>query len=278
GILGKSPQQSILSVLRVACAEALRQPDLGERLQRIKQKFYVRDFDGIFLEPANLPAYTAQYVPRRALCYYELFCRPELQAILRARPTVYCLGAGAGSELLGITAASCHALAAPGGSGPLTIHSQDYADWSATLQALEGAVRYKWGLAADAVSYAFSMGNLLDMSAEMTRSIARAQLVTAMFVFNELLTDKRSAIKFVRTLVDSTRPGAYFLLVDSAGSFSSISVAGTEYMSYMFFDSLGRFFEPVLSEDATWFRHARGLCYPLPVENMRYFIRLYRRI
>ncbi|KAJ2701473.1 hypothetical protein H4R19_005411, partial [Coemansia spiralis] len=92
-ILGKNPQQSILSVLRIACAEVFQQPDLGDRLQRIKQKFYVRDFDGIFLDPANLPAYTAQYAPRRALCYYELFCRPELQAILRARPTVYCLGA-----------------------------------------------------------------------------------------------------------------------------------------------------------------------------------------
>ncbi|KAJ1730235.1 hypothetical protein LPJ61_003125 [Coemansia biformis] len=276
--LGKSPQQSILNVLRIACAEALRQPDFGDRLQGIKQRFYVRDFDGIFLEPANLPVYTAQYVPRRALCYYDLFCRPELQAILRARPTVYCLGAGAGSELLGITAASCHALETGGGSGrPLTIHSQDYADWSAILQSLESAVRYKWSITEDLVSYAFSVGNLLEMEAEMEAHIGGAQLVTAMFVFNELFADKGNAIKFVKTLVAHMRPGSHFLLVDSAGSFSSVSVAGKEYMSYMFFDSLRQFFEPVISEDSSWFRHARALNYPLPVENMRYFVRLYRR-
>ncbi|KAJ2780406.1 hypothetical protein H4R18_003487 [Coemansia javaensis] len=276
--LGRNPQQSILSVLRIACSDALQRPDFADRLQAMKQKFYVRDFDGIFRDPANLPVYTAQYVPRRALCYYSLFCRPELQEILRARPTIYCLGAGSGSELLGITAAACHALSGgDDGLPPLTIHSQDYADWGAILQALEDAARYKWGLGADLVAYAFSTGDLLDISPAMEAHIAGAQLVTAMFVFNELFADKAKAIKFVQAMVAHIRPGAHFLLVDSAGSFSSIKVGGTAYMSYMFFDSLRQHFDPVVAEDSTWFRHAAGLDYPLPIENMRYFVRIYRR-
>ncbi|KAJ2160029.1 hypothetical protein GGF46_002591 [Coemansia sp. RSA 552] len=276
--LGKNQQQSILSVLQIACAEAVQRPDFDWRLQDIKAKFFVRDFDGIFLDPANLSVYTAQYVPRRALCYFDLFSRPELQAILRARPRIYCLGAGSGSELLGITAACCQVLdMGETGAAPVRIHSQDYADWASVLRSLEAAVRYKWGIGAGQVEYAFSRGNLLDISPGIEEHMAGAQLVTAMFVFNELFADKANAMNFVKAVTRQVRPGSHFLLVDSAGSFSSIQVGGNSYMAYMFFDSLGQFFTPVISDDSKWFRHASGLRYPLPVENMRYFVRLYRR-
>ncbi|KAJ2797155.1 hypothetical protein H4R20_005289 [Coemansia guatemalensis] len=252
-------------------------PDFASRLQEIKQKFYVRDFDGIFLEPTNLSVYTAQYVPRRALCYYDLFSRPELQTILGTRPEIYCLGAGSGSELLGITAASCLLPETPGKTTPLNIHLQDYADWSSILQHLEAAARCRWNIETNEISYHFSLGNLLDISPAMEAHISSSQLVTAMFVFNELFADKTNAIKFVKSLVLHMQQGSHFLLVDSAGSFSSVKVAGKSYMSYMFFDSLNKHFTPVISEDSRWFRHALGLVYPLPVENMRYFVRLYRK-
>ncbi|PIA16849.1 hypothetical protein COEREDRAFT_28416, partial [Coemansia reversa NRRL 1564] len=245
------------------------------RLQEIKQRFYVRDFDGIFLEPTNLSVYTAQYVPRRALCYYDLFSHPELQAILSTRPEIYCLGAGSGSELLGITAASCQLPEKTSKTAPIKIHLQDYADWSCILQHLETTARCKWNIDKSEISYNFSMGNLLDISPAMEADISRSQLVTAMFVFNELFADKTNAIKFVKSLVLHMQQGSHFLLVDSAGSFSSVKVSGKSYMSYMFFDSLQQHFTPIISEDSKWFRHASALDYPLPIENMRYFVRLY---
>ncbi|KAJ2401432.1 hypothetical protein GGI10_006046 [Coemansia sp. RSA 2530] len=121
------------------------------------------------------------------------------------------------------------------------------------------------------------MGNLLQISPDIERSISSSQLVTAMFIFNELFSDKANAMNFVKTIVKCVAPGSYFLLVDSAGSFSSIQINGKSYMSYMFFDSLSKHFTPIISEDSTWFRHAPNLDYPLNVENMRYFIRLYRK-
>ncbi|KAJ2551000.1 hypothetical protein IWW35_003020 [Coemansia sp. RSA 1878] len=274
-VLGKAPQQSVLNVLRMSCADAMQRPDFAERLQDIKQKFYERDFDGIFLEPSNLSVYTAQYVPRRALCYYDLFSHPQLQSILLTRPRILCLGAGSGSELLGITAACCQILS--DNTHPITIHSQDYADWSPILQSLEHAVRYKWNIQQSHITYEFSKDNLLSMSQSTEALIASSQLITAMFVFGELFADKSNAINFVKTIVRCTRPGAFFLLVDSAGSFSSIKVGNNTYMAYMFFDSLKQYFEPVVADDSKWFRHAQGLDYPLPIENMRYFVRLYKR-
>ncbi|KAJ1857042.1 hypothetical protein LPJ76_002082 [Coemansia sp. RSA 638] len=269
-VLGKPQEQSLLNVLRMACAEAMQRPDFAARVQDIKQKFYVRDFDGIFLEPSNLSVYTAQYVPRRALCYYDLFSQPQLQRILQTQPQILCLGAGSGSELLGITAACCQILS--DNTQPITIHSQDYADWSPILQSLENAIRYKWNIRPSHITYEFSKDNLLSMTKSTETLIENSQLVTAMFVFGELFADKANAINFVKTIVRCTKPGAFFLLVDSAGSFSSIKVGSNSYMAYMFFDSLKQHFEPVISDDSKWFRHARGLDYPLPIENMRYFL------
>ncbi|KAJ2078140.1 hypothetical protein GGI09_008102 [Coemansia sp. S100] len=228
----------------------------------MKQKFYVRDFDGIFLDPTNLSVYTAQYVPRRALCYYEIFSRPALQRILTTSPTIYCLGAGSGSELVAISAASkCPPGAANVSSSarPITIHSQDYTDWSPILTTLEDTIRYKWGIGARQVKYEFSLGNLLQISPDIEHNISSSKLVTAMFIFNELFSDKANAMNFVKTIVKCVAPGNYFLLVDSAGSFSNIQINGKSYMSYMFFDSLSKHFTPVISEDSTWFRHAPNL-------------------
>ncbi|KAJ2389444.1 hypothetical protein GGI23_005832 [Coemansia sp. RSA 2559] len=279
GALGHNHQQSILSILRMACADAMQQPDFSAKLQAIKRCFYDRDFDGVFLDPGNLPVYTAQYVPRRALCYYEIFSSPELQALLRERPQIYCLGAGSGSELVGISAASCVALdnAVAQKDKPIVIHSQDYTDWGPILESLSSAIRYKWKLDEQHIEYKFSIDNILEMSTEIEHYISSASLVTAMFVFNELFADKTNAMGFVKTMVKCLRPGAHFLLVDSAGSFSSIKVGKVSYMSYMFFDSLGKFFEPVIADNSRWFRHEPGLEYPLSIENMRYFIRLYRK-
>ncbi|KAJ2557380.1 hypothetical protein EV175_001378 [Coemansia sp. RSA 1933] len=279
--LGQNHQQSILSILRMACADTMKQPEFSEKLREIKRRFYDRDFDGIFLDPGSLPVYTAQYVPRRALCYYEIFSTSELQSLLMERPQIYCLGAGSGSELVGISAASCIAYDSnregDSESRPIVVHSQDYTNWEPILDSLSSAIRYKWKLTAQQIEYKFSIDNLLEMSPDIERYISSASLVTAMFVFNELFADKTNAMRFVKTMTKCLRPGSHFLLVDSAGSFSSVKVGKSNYMSYMFFDSLGQFFEPVLSDNSRWFRHEPGLEYPLSIENMRYFIRLYRR-
>ncbi|RKP24366.1 hypothetical protein SYNPS1DRAFT_23539, partial [Syncephalis pseudoplumigaleata] len=114
--------------------------------------------------------------------------------------------------------------------------------------------------------------------AAICAELARADLVTAMFVMNELFTDKRQAMKLVQALVAHLRPGAYFLLVDSAGSFSNLKVGQRTYMIYTIFDALHAYFEPVISEDSEWYRYPKHLNYPLELNNMRYFIRLYRRL
>jgi len=82
------------------------------------------------------------------------------------------------------------------------------------------------------------------------------------------------------------------LVVDSPGSYSETMV-GSESKKYPMKwlldhtllekenkddkDSLAKW-EKIVSEDSRWFRLANSLQYPIPLENMRYQIHLYRRL
>ncbi|KAI9592768.1 hypothetical protein BDF19DRAFT_425159 [Syncephalis fuscata] len=199
----------------------------------------------------------------------------------------------------------------------VTLHMQDIADWQDVIKRIEATARDKWNIPAERFKCEFSQGSVLNLVGHGTEALApladddtasgvqtkdkantltsaeaeaeadkeaicaeieRADLVTAMFVMNELFTDKRQAMQLVKALVARLRPGAHLLLVDSAGSFSNLKVGQHTYMIYTIFDALHAYFEPIVSEDSEWYRYPKHLHYPLELNNMRYFIRLYRRL
>ncbi|KAJ1911271.1 hypothetical protein H4219_005992 [Mycoemilia scoparia] len=252
--LGKNPEQSILNALRQTCYEKVfKDPqELQFRAKKIKQLFYDRDFDSIFLDTDNLPAYIAMYTPRRALCYYNMFINePELAKLFVTNPRavleipqhqqtqnrsspqlpivrrVCCLGGGSGSEMLGISAMICHNqdIQVPRNQDqqapttniiePLfTIHTQDYADWTSILTNLEQTIKRKWKKLNDPalINYEYSKSSLLDIDSDLEKIIASSDLVTVMFVFNELFSDKSKSMEFIKLMIKCLRKGSYLLV------------------------------------------------------------------
>ncbi|KAK9722370.1 hypothetical protein K7432_002718 [Basidiobolus ranarum] len=275
-IFGKDPEQEILNMIQIACNDSFQLPDFRETLQNIKSLFYVRDYDGVFSVPEHLPVYTAQYIPARALCYYNLFStEPELQAILSRKSHLYCMGAGTGSELVGISAAMLHA---PSEKQEIVCHTQDIADWSKVLEDLEVTMRNRWDLQENHLKCEFSMGSVLETTPQLEEQFQKADLITAMFVMNELFVTKKRAMDMISLLIKNMRKGSHLLIVDSAGSFSNLQVGERTYMIYMLFDALKNHFAPVISDNARWYRYPSHLRYPLDLNNMRYFVRLYEKL
>ncbi|KAI9208724.1 uncharacterized protein BJ171DRAFT_489766 [Polychytrium aggregatum] len=302
-----SPEQSLLNCIREACAPTLSSPDFEAKIRKIKQLFFVRDFGGIFNDPELVPAYSAEYIPGRALCYRELFtAHDELrQVLLKDQGHVFALGAGAGSELVGLvsamlgidkfatymqkrTAASAAADEIPGSEAEkrklprLTLHLQDIADYSCVLQPLEAAMRTHYRLPETRLTIESSVFDILDESPEakalLLAHLSKATLVTAMFILNELLANnKKDCVRLVTQLVRETAVGSLLLVVDSAGSFSEVKVGQGNYMIYHLLDSI-QGLEVVLKADSQWYRFPEDLNYPLRLNNMRYFLRLYRRV
>jgi hypothetical protein len=291
----------ILNVVKESCQEAFNLPSFDTTLQTIKSHFFDRNYDAVFQNPEHLPVYSARYAPSRALCYYHLFLEhPVLMKTLEGGPsTILCIGSGAGSELVGISAAMVHAnpvvkvkkpkkadkedkktkgakadteeitkddtkdtngtvedaattttlgmenlavstesaqdpaspteVAAETTPAPttatktktkkpkvnkhqVTIVMQDYVDWSPILEPMETVVRSRMVLGPERLQCETEVGNVLDLSEGLLERVAKADLITFMFVLNELFQDKKRTMLLVAKIVAAMPSGAHMLV------------------------------------------------------------------
>lgn len=167
--------------------------------------------------------------------------------------------------------------AAPTSKYQVKLVIQDYVDWSRILTPMERVVHDRMQLGADRLACETEIGNVLDLSDGLLARIAKADLITFMFVLNELFQDKKRTMLLVAKIVAAMPSGAHMLVVDSAGSFSNLKVGERVYMVYMLLDHL-KDLEIVYQDDSTWYRCPPSLTYPLKLENMRHFVRIYKKI
>jgi 25S rRNA (uracil2843-N3)-methyltransferase len=127
----------------------------------------------------------------------------------------------------------------------------------------------------------------------------KPMLLTLLFTLNELYTTSiGKTTAFLLKLTMAVKPGSLLLVVDSPGSYSETKL-GSEAkkypMSWLMDHTLlepedsqegpkgGKNESPaswvkIVSEEAKWFRIPEELRYPIPLENMRYQMHLYRRV
>ncbi|KAI0910013.1 hypothetical protein F4823DRAFT_591842 [Ustulina deusta] len=123
-------------------------------------------------------------------------------------------------------------------------------------------------------------------------------LITLLFTLNELYTASgiKRTTSFLRLLSALARPGTLLLVIDSPGSYSEAAVgrkAKRYPMQWLLDHTLVAApsnrsqrddgarkpdirWDKIESHDSVWFRVAEALHYPIPLENMRYQMHLYR--
>ncbi|CAL3972709.1 unnamed protein product [Diplocarpon coronariae] len=142
----------------------------------------------------------------------------------------------------------------------------------------------------------FLFENILEMDQTRIESLfgRRPVLCSLLFTLNELYTTSISkTTTFLLNLTTTVAPGTLLLVVDSPGSYSEaeIGVEARRYpMKWLLHHTLldakqstesqetPAFWEKVMSDDSRWFRIPESLRYPIPLENMRCQLHLYRRI
>lgn len=249
---------------------------------------------------------------------------PPTSATQTSRPglRMACIGGGAGAELVA-TAGWLKLQAdneaedddpiigeAPVDLNSVEIHCVDIAEWSSVVHKLETAIttpptisKYasaaakaanKALLPAGAMKIESVQQDVLDANVDCLRSIFQSSdLITMMFTLNELYSTSVSKTqRLLFELTVSTRPGTLLLVVDSPGSYSTVTINGAEKkypMQWLLDHTLleaskktrvlppGDHWEKLLSDESRWFRLPKGLEYPIELENMRYQIHLYRR-
>lgn len=214
-----------------------------------------------------------------------------------------CVGAGAGSELIALfyllMKEYCYKTGSLSGNiddltfsdfekqlstcgvlaDKIKIHVTDFADWNVVQQSIQECLRSNWADKSDHVQLNWVKANALKDLSIYEDLFQRSQLITFMFVLNELFaTNKSDAARLLQVLMRSMKPNACLLVVESAGSFSSIKIGNKDFMIFQLLDA-ARNLECVFRDDATWFRYPTALADQscLPLNNMRFFVRLYRQ-
>lgn len=308
-------QQRCLDVFRLAL-----HPSRDDRaiLQEVKGFLYSRDFHSAFGKEEYLRVYASRWSPSRALAYTQVF--NDLEAHLSAwrsassddthKPKAFktvCLGGGAGAELVGLAGW----LSRASNDDPqisIDLHLLDMADWQSVVTALVSGITTppvlsKYASSAVKESNAamlpptsfevsFSQRDVLDWpDSELMEMMRDATLVTLLFTLNELYsTSIPKTQRLLSQLTASTSPGCLLLVVDSPGSYSSVSINGAQkkYPMQWLLDVtlLGKAgqdeapprWEKLVEDESRWFRMPAGLQYPIELENMRYQIHLFRRL
>lgn len=314
-------QQKCLDIFRDALSPST---DDNATLQEVKGHLYNRDFSTAFGMEEYLRVYASRWSPSRALAYLNVFAdyannfahsdRESDGLVANEALRIICLGGGAGGELVGlgawlstvldneITATECSA----------RVDLVDIADWSKAVQQLQAALTSPPALskyasqakrdankalvpeaALDAKFHQFDvLASEAKDQAELNGMVTTADLVTFMFTLNELYSTSLPATQsLLSRMTETMKSGSHLLVVDSPGSYSTVSLNGAEKkypMRWLLDHTLlgskgkdgdqGSKWEKVTGNDSRWFRLSKELRYPIALEDMRFQMHLFRRV
>ncbi|KAF2774351.1 hypothetical protein EJ03DRAFT_322941 [Teratosphaeria nubilosa] len=307
-------QQKCIDIFR----DALKPDEQSQAtVQEVKGHLYSRDFAAAFGKEEYLHVYASRWSPSRALGYLQVF-RDVQDYILRDEGAeadafkVLCIGGGAGAEHVAL-AGWVNIL--KGIVPAFRVHAQllDIASWDNVVTHLQKGITTipelsKYASAAskeantallsdDVLRVTFTQQNALDWPpSEIAAAVHETKLVTLMFTLNELYaTSLPKTQALLKSLTSSMQPGSFLLVVDSPGSYSTVSINGAEkkYPMQWLLDLtlLGPsgerggvkgdeevVWEKVVEDGSRWFRLREGLRYPIELENMRFQIHVYRKM
>ncbi|KAI8608403.1 hypothetical protein BC830DRAFT_1072074 [Chytriomyces sp. MP71] len=285
-------EERIVALFAAACEPVLASnPKLRERRREIKDRFLERNYLAIFTNRDLLEVYVSEYSVSRALCYHWLFSTSPAMVAALSSPNhpqpplcIYAIGSGSGGEYVGLASA----LASLNSTREVLLHSQDIADYSHAMAPISATLASKF--ASVRLSFESSVFDILSSDptvvASKQASVTKADIITAFFILNELLANSKSQfVAFVKLLVGSMKKGALLLVIDSAGSFSEVTIGpSVSFCMNLFIPhviNLGdaiQAFEIVEQSNSKWYRFPVGLQYPLKLNNIRHFLRIYRKL
>ncbi|KAH0408246.1 hypothetical protein KCU90_g22125, partial [Aureobasidium melanogenum] len=230
--------------------------------------------------------------------------------------SIVCLGGGAGAEVVGFAGWLKHTRdTAPSSDvkphiSKLDVFGIDIAKWDKVMQDLHQGVvtppflsKYasaaakaanKAVLPSEVFNVRFKQQDILDTDAAgVADLLTNGDIVTIMFTLNELYsTSVAKTQRLLYSLTASMRPGSLLLVVDSPGSYSTVTLNGATQkypMQWLLDHTLlspnkhsekgtPAQWKKLVSDESRWFRLPdEDLKYPIDLENMRYQIHLYQR-
>ncbi|AMD20209.1 HDL535Cp [Eremothecium sinecaudum] len=298
--------------------------NLQEIIQSVKSNLFNREYIAAFDSELKRSSYCCRWSSSRAVAYSSLFASlPSIKDVLScanldidqnlasslealsltkdehgksSQNNILCIGGGAGGELIAF--ANLFTLSRDFSSKfkkqtsqtrktSLYVTVMDIADWSHCISRIDEVIGTHW--LHDERKY-FNVNFLNNDVLTMTHDdlkLSQMDLITSLFTTNELFLENRArALRLLQSFNNHCKPGCLLLIVESAGSFSHITIGTKKFPIQFLIDTvlLGKrgeevdgHWDLVSQDDSLWYRVDEKYDYPLKLENMRFFYRLYRK-
>ncbi|KAH3666941.1 hypothetical protein OGAPHI_003391 [Ogataea philodendri] len=262
-----------------------------ETVQTVKGELFHRNYIEAFNTEQKREAYAARWSSSRSLAYSWFFSQGAVGQLLASRTTVnvVSIGAGAGAELVALGSVFSRlleTLAIGSEKHHWTVTAVDISDWTNVVDQIAGFVDSRWVQpklinVAHSLQFEFLHQDVLQKPQESMARLHAADLITSCFTTNELFAENKTLAIGLLNSLSACRPGTLFLVLESAGSYSHITVGSKSFPVYFLVDTVlcgppgrARDWELVSSSDSEWYRVPHGVQYGLKLENMRFFYRL----
>ncbi|KAK5962024.1 25S rRNA (uracil2843-N3)-methyltransferase PWA37_000054 [Arxiozyma heterogenica] len=310
------PPQEIIDLFKVTFSNELYVTDFNqllEQIQKVKTELYNREYIEAFNEDWKRVAYCCRWTPSRAISYASLLSHfPEIVDIITKSnesnnnnnnngSKILCVGGGAGAELIAITSIFTPFIHTKkkknidndSKNTLLEVTLIDIANWDHVIKRIMDQVKEKWLYNNIWKTYKVNFLNhdilrsIDDEDVKNATSLKKLNLITMLFTTNELFKEDRArSIRFLQRLNQQCQQGCYLLILESAGSYSHITVGSKKFPIQFLIDTIligarGKgiegCWELISQNDSIWYRCDNTLDYPIRLENMRFFYRLYRK-
>lgn len=280
-----------LDLFKVTFGDILESPDLQQHIQTVKGCLYNREYLAAFDNDDKRFAYASRWSPARALAYTSLFASfPAIRELFEDpenQVNALCIGGGAGSEVAALGSVYCRLKEYNSTSeSGINIDVIDIADWTSVVGGISKYIKQNWIYQESKFNTNFIHGDILSVSQKQAQ-FANQDLITLLFTTNELFNAQRpQTVKFLHTLNSTCKQGTYLLIAESAGSFSNITIGKKQFPVQFLVDMIlvgkpgddSGAWEIVEQSESCWYRiEEKYVEYPMKLENMRFFYRLYRK-
>jgi 25S rRNA (uracil2843-N3)-methyltransferase len=284
------PSNDILRLFQQSFKYLFDSPNLELFVQTVKGDLFNRDYMKAFGDDDRRMAYCVRWTPSRALAYSSLLASlDETREIICGDETnILVIGGGACGELAAMSSIYTQSQSLKGTNEPrshVNINLIDIADWTRIVGKMVSEIRKNWTYQdPEAFNVNFSHDDVLSMDPS-SLNLGSLDLITTMFTTNELFAeDKARSLRFFQLLNKECQSGCYLIITESAGSYSHIEIGTKKFPIQFLIDTilLGKDqksgdWELIKQSDSCWYRCDKDFEYPLKLENMRFFFRLYRK-
>ncbi|ODV82209.1 uncharacterized protein CANTADRAFT_98601 [Suhomyces tanzawaensis NRRL Y-17324] len=281
--------EKLIDMFTQTLGSILNSEDLNQHIQSVKSCLYDRNYIEAFDSDDKRFAYVSRWTPARALAYTSLFASldgiKELFEDKDKQTEVLCIGGGASSELVGLASVFCRQKEYNSTSdSSLKMNIIDIADWSKVVNSLTNYAQKNWMYDGSKLQANFIHEDVLN---QPKIDYGAQSLITLLFTTNELFAEKRKeTMALLNTFNAKCTKGTLLLIAESAGSYSHITIGTRKFPVQFLIDMtlIGKQgenngpWELIDESDSCWYRiETKKIDYPMKLENMRFFYRLYRK-